>query len=296
MGDQRGRGTGGSPVTAALLEEAPGRAFPWLDSRATPSPGGFVRPTEPSSSPSTTSPTSTTPPKARLPAPELVPVPRDARDQEPRDDTELVARLRAGDEAAFADIVDAWSPMMLRMARTFVSTDASAQEVVQEAWLAVLSGLDRFEGRSTLRTWAFRILSNIGKTRGVRESRSVPWSSLPPAEVGPTVDASRFRGPDDEWPGHWTPVGVPRAWQPSPEDATLAGEIRREVARALEDLPARQRAVVSLRDVHGLSADEVCDALGLSAANQRVLLHRGRARVREALETYYQGREPVTRA
>lgn len=222
-----------------------------------------------------------------------VPAPRVGHDEDWAGDEELVARLRAGDEKTFAAVVDDWSPMMIRVARTFVSTDASAQEIVQEAWLAIVRGLDRFEGRSSLRTWAFRILTNLGKTRGVRESRSVPWSSLPSGS-GATVDQTRFRGPDDEWPGHWTPVGKPRAWEPSPEDATLAGEIRREVAAALNGLPERQRTVVSLRDVHGLSADEVCDALGLSDANQRVLLHRGRARLREALEDYYRGREPVT--
>jgi RNA polymerase sigma-70 factor (ECF subfamily) len=221
--------------------------------------------------------------------PELVPAPRTADEQAGRSDAELVALLRAGDEAAFADVVDAWSPMMLRVARTFVSTDASAQEIVQEAWLAVVRGLDGFEGRSSLRTWTFRILANVGKSRGVRESRSVPWSSLP-SEAGPTVAPERFRGPGDEWPGGWTLVGRPQAWEPSPEDATLAGEIRREVGRALQDLPERQRTVVSLRDVHGMSADEVCDALGLSPTNQRVLLHRGRARLREALESYYRDR------
>jgi RNA polymerase sigma-70 factor (ECF subfamily) len=205
-------------------------------------------------------------------------------------DAVLVARLRAGDESAFAHVVDAWSPMMLRVARTFVSTDASAQEIVQETWLAVVGGLDRFEGRSSVRTWVFRILTNLGKTRGVREARTVPLSSLSGAEAtGPTVDASRFRGVDDEWPQHWTPVGSPRPWTPSPEDAALAGEVRRQVATALTDLPERQRTVVSLRDVHGMSADEVCAALDISAANQRVLLHRGRARLRETLEDYYRG-------
>ena len=136
------------------------------------------------------------------------------------EDAVLVARLQAGDESAFAHIVDAWSPMMLRVARTFVSTDASAQEIVQETWLGVVRGLDRFEGRSSVRTWVFRILTNLGKTRGVREARTVPLSSLSPSDTdGPTVDPSRFRGADDEWSNGWTPVGSPRAWSPSPEDA-----------------------------------------------------------------------------
>ena len=212
--------------------------------------------------------------------------------QRPSHDVEadLLVSLRRGDEAAFASIVNDWSPMLQRVARTYVSTDASAQEIVQETWLAVLRGLDRFEGRSSLKTWVFRILTNLGKTRGVRESRSVPWSSLSPADSsGPTVDPRRFRGLEDGWPSHWTSVGSPRPWEPSPEDATVAGEIRGEVARALTELPERQRTVVALRDVHGMSSDEVCEALTISAANQRVLLHRGRARLREALDSYYHG-------
>lgn len=206
-------------------------------------------------------------------------------------DARLVVRLRAGDEAAFAQIVDAWSPMLLRVARTFVSTDASAQEIVQEAWLAVVKGVDRFEGRSSLRTWVFRILTNVGKTRGVREARAVPWSSLGPGDGDPTVDPSRFRAGNDPYLHNWTPAGAPTTWVPSPEDALLATEIRGEVGRALENLPDRQRVVVSLRDVHGLSSDEVCAALDISAVNQRVLLHRGRAQLRLVLEDYYRGRE-----
>jgi RNA polymerase sigma-70 factor (ECF subfamily) len=221
---------------------------------------------------------------------EVVPGPRLSRDT---GDADLVRRLREGDEAAFAGIVDAWSPMLLRVARNFVSTDASAQEIVQDTWLAVVRGIDRFEGRSALRTWVFRILTNLGKTRGVREARAVPWSSLSADDSGPTVDPRRFRGPDDEWASNWTPVGVPRPFEPSPEVATLAGEIRTEVGRALRLLPERQRTVVTLRDVHGMTADEVCATLEISAANQRVLLHRGRARLREALENYYRGLAPV---
>lgn len=202
-------------------------------------------------------------------------------------ETKLVAQLRAGDADAFARIVEDWSPSMVRLARAHVSTDASAEEMVQETWLAVIRGLDGFEGRSSLRTWVFRILTNQAKTRGVRESRAVPWSSLGPDDRGPTVDPARFGGPDDQWPGGWTAEGRPTTWEPSPESAAIAGEIRGRLAAALRDLPDRQRVVVSLRDVHGLSSDEVCDALGVSAANQRVLLHRGRARLRAALEDYY---------
>jgi RNA polymerase sigma-70 factor (ECF subfamily) len=227
-------------------------------------------------------------------AAEAVPPARTPPQVDRSEDSVLVARLRAGDESAFAYVVDAWSPMMLRVAGTFVSTDASAQEIVQETWLAVVRGLDRFEGRSSIRTWVFRILTNLGKTRGVREARTVPLSSLSLADTtGPTVDPNRFRDADDEWSNGWTPVGSPRPWSPSPEDAALAGEIRTEVAGALRDLPERQRTVVSLRDVHGMSADEVCAALDISPANQRVLLHRGRARLRETLENYYRGLAPV---
>lgn len=211
------------------------------------------------------------------------------------DDTELVARLRGGDEAAFAAIVSGWSPMMLRVARGHVSTDASCEEVVQETWMAVVRGLDGFEGRSSLRTWVFRILTNLAKTRGVRESRSVPMSSWAPADDdGPTVDPDRFRAADDRYPHNWTPVGAPVPWEPSPEQSAVAAETRRLLAEGLQELPERQRTVVTLRDVHGLSAAEVCASLDISPANQRVLLHRGRAKLRTVLEDYYRAREEVT--
>ena len=209
------------------------------------------------------------------------------------DDADLVRRLRAGDESAFSEVVDSWSPTMLRVARSFVSTEASAEEMVQETWLAVLAGLHRFEGRSSLRTWVFRILSNQAKTRGVRESRTMPMSSLGgdggDGGDGPTVDPDRFRGRDDQHPGQWTAEGAPRRWEPSPEVSVLSGEISGLVAEALVLLPERQRTVVSLRDVHGLTSAEVCDTLGITVANQRVLLHRARARLRTALEDYYYG-------
>ena len=203
-------------------------------------------------------------------------------------DAALLERLRTGDSDAFAEIVRAWSPMMLQAARAYVSTDASAQEVVQEAWLAMIRGLDRFEGRSSLRTWILAILGNIGRSRCVREARTVPWSSLGPADdAAPAVDPDRFRGPDDQWPRHWTPLGKPRAWPRSPEEETLAAEDRRELEDGLAELPEQQRMVVALRDVHGLTSDEVCSFLDLSAGNQRVLLHRGRSRLRGLLEMHY---------
>jgi RNA polymerase sigma-70 factor (ECF subfamily) len=207
----------------------------------------------------------------------------------------LLERLRAGDRAAFADLVDAWSPLLLHVARLYVSTSASAEEVVQETWLAVIRQLNRFEGRSSLRTWVFRILENQARSRGVREARVVPWSSAFGGAAtddggGPTVAPSRFRGPEDRWCGGWTPDGRPAGWQPPPEDAAVAAEMRRELGAALDELPERQRRVVELRDVHGLSSDEVCSLLGLSPGNQRILLHRGRARLRARLEDVYRGR------
>lgn len=202
---------------------------------------------------------------------------------------ELLERLRARDERAFDELVRAWSPLMLRVARGFVSTDASAQEVVQDAWLGVIRGLASFEGRSSLRTWVFRILANIAKTRGVKEQRTTPLSSLAAdEETGPTVDPSRFRRPDAEkWPRNWTAEGVPHHWDVDPVVGVLRGETRALVSAAVDGLPERQRAVVVLRDVQGFESDEVCDLLGLTAENQRVLLHRGRAKVRAALEAYY---------
>ena len=209
-------------------------------------------------------------------------------------DVVLVERLRAGDANAFAETVRAWSPMMLQAARAYVSTDASAQEVVQDAWLAMIRGLDNFEHRSSLRTWILAILSNIGRSRGAREARMVPWSSLGRVDdSGPAVDPDRFRGSDDQWPGHWTPMGKPQPWPRSPEDEIMIAETRSQLESGLAELPVRQRIVVALRDVHGLSSDEVCSILGLSAANQRVLLHRGRSRLRGLLEVHHASGHPV---
>jgi RNA polymerase sigma-70 factor (ECF subfamily) len=201
------------------------------------------------------------------------------------DEGELLAALRAGDEAAFARIVSEWSRPMLAVARGHVSTEASAEEVVQETWLAVIKGLDRFEGRSSLRTWVYRILVNTAKKRGLAEHRSVPWTSLLPQDEdhGPTVDPARFQGTDGAYPGHWREA--PAAWT-SPEDTALNLEIRQVITTVLDELPARQRAVLSLRDVGDHTAEEVCAMLQISAANQRVLLHRARAAVRERLAEY----------
>jgi RNA polymerase sigma-70 factor (ECF subfamily) len=199
-------------------------------------------------------------------------------------DDELVAALRAGDEAAFSAVVREWHSALLRVARIFTPSRAVAEEVVQETWLRVLGALDRFEGRSSLKTWVFRILVNTAKTRAQREGRSIPFSALQDVARVPeaAVAAERFF-PDDHphHPGGW--ASPPREL---PEDRLIAGETREVIAGAIEALPASQRAVISLRDVEGWSSEEVRNALDLSEVNQRVLLHRARARVRQALEDY----------
>jgi RNA polymerase sigma-70 factor, ECF subfamily len=199
-----------------------------------------------------------------------------------REDAQLVTGLRARDEAAFAAMLCAYGTGMLRVARMYVSSRAVADEVVQEAWLAVLNGIDRFEGRSSLKTWLYRIVANTAKTRGVREARSAPFSSF--ADDENTVLPERFLGPDERFPGHW--AIPPASWAGIPEDRLLAGETMDVIRRAIERLPLSQRAVLELRDIEGLSADEVCNALDLTETNGRVLLHRARAKVRAALEEY----------
>jgi RNA polymerase sigma-70 factor (ECF subfamily) len=202
-------------------------------------------------------------------------------------DLELVARLRAGDEDVFMELVDTLQPAMLRIARMYVSTQAVAEEVVQDAWLGVLKGLDRFEGRSSLRTWIFRIVSNIAKTRGQREGRSVPFASLAGGDLDqPTFDPSRFMGEDGQFPGHWSTF--PPDWSGVPEDRLLGSETLRVAGAAIEELPPMQAEVIRLRDVLGWSSAEVRNALELSETNQRVLLHRARAKVRRALDRYFE--------
>jgi RNA polymerase sigma-70 factor (ECF subfamily) len=199
-------------------------------------------------------------------------------------DAELVAKLRAGDEATFRQLVREWHPGMLRVAQIFVPTRAVAEEVVQETWLRVLGALERFEGRSALKTWVFRILVNTAKTRAQREGRVIPFSSLhdPGRIPEASVDPQRFLPEDhDRHPGAWSSPPPPL-----PEERLIAAETREVIARAIDALPANQRAVISLRDVEGWSSEEVRNALDLSEVNQRVLLHRARSRVRQALEDY----------
>ena len=199
------------------------------------------------------------------------------------EDHELVQRLREGDESAFAELIDGYGATMLRVAQMYVKDRASAEEVVQETWLAVLNGIDRFEERSSLKTWLFRILTNRAKTRGERDGRSIPFSSLAGAgeEDEPAVDADRFLGPDSAEPGAW--AAPPRAW---PQDEVLQTETLGVIQMAIEQLPDAQREVIRLRDVEGWSPMDVTEALEITDGNQRVLLHRARSKVRAALETY----------
>jgi RNA polymerase sigma-70 factor, ECF subfamily len=195
-------------------------------------------------------------------------------------DAELLAGLRRGEEAAFMALVDRYGPMMLRVALGHVRSRAVAEEVVQEAWLGVLNSLPRFEGRALLRTWLLRILVNRARTRGAREARSLPFSAFDE----PAVDPERFQGADGRHPGGW--AAFPTDWASLPEERLLAREAVMLIDGAIRELPARQQEVIVLRDVEGWSAEEVCEALELSQANQRVLLHRARSRVRGALELY----------
>jgi RNA polymerase sigma-70 factor, ECF subfamily len=207
------------------------------------------------------------------------------------DDAQLVNALRGGDERAFSWLLDHYHAPLHRTARMYVATDAHADEVVQDTWVAVLRGIDRFEQRSSLKTWLYRILMNIARTRGVKESRMIPFSSAGGAMdegAEPTFDADRFRPPDDpDWPGHW--ASFPLDWEHQPEARLLAGEILDLVASVIDTLPPSQREVLTLRDIDGWTSVEVCNALGLTETNQRVLLHRGRAKIRRALESYFEG-------
>jgi RNA polymerase sigma-70 factor (ECF subfamily) len=200
------------------------------------------------------------------------------------DEAAVVAALRDGDEAAFAEIVDRHTPSMLRVARGYVPSREVAEEVVQETWIALLKGIDNFQGRSSLRTWLFAVMINIAKARGVRERRDVDAAIA--AFTGGTVDPARFRGSDDPYPGHWRPDEVPSAFPESPEGTVLGNELVDVARRELDRLPERQRIVVTLRDMLGFDSSEVCELLDISIANQRVLLHRGRAAVRQVLEDY----------
>jgi RNA polymerase sigma-70 factor (ECF subfamily) len=176
---------------------------------------------------------------------------------------------------------------MLALARNYVKTRAVAEEVVQDAWIGVLKGLDRFEGRSSLKTWILRIVVNTAMTRGSREARSVPFSTLAPEGEEAAVEPERFRDAADAFPGHWR--AYPGDWTALPEERLLGRETLDVIAHAIDELPSAQRTVITMRDIQGCKAEEVCEALEVSDANQRVLLHRARARVRAALEEHFDG-------
>jgi RNA polymerase sigma-70 factor (ECF subfamily) len=206
------------------------------------------------------------------------------------DEADLVARLRVGDETAFESLVERYHGTMLAVARNYVRTRDVAEEVVQDAWVGVLNGIDRFEGRSSLKTWVLRILVNTALTRGGREARSVPFSSLAPADAegdAPAVEPERFRPPGEAFAGHWN--GYPGDWSTLPAERLEGRETIAVVQAAVEELPDAQRSVIAMRDIAGCTADEVCEALGVSAGNQRVLLHRARSHVRAALERHLDG-------
>ena len=182
------------------------------------------------------------------------------------DDADLLERLRSGDQAAYAEVVRCWSPSMVRLARNFVGSTASAQDVVQEAWMAIVTGLERFQGRAAPRTWALAITVNIARRRGAADARVIPFDTLR------------------------VPEGEPIAGNPSvegPEQRALRAELGAAIRETLAEVPQRQRAVVTLRDVHGLTPDAVCQILRITDGNQRILLHRGRSRLRELLISRY---------
>ncbi|MGM0557471.1 MAG: RNA polymerase sigma factor [Myxococcota bacterium] len=198
-----------------------------------------------------------------------------------KSDQRLVDRLREGDEDAFSELIDCFHQSMIRLAAVFVSDDDLAEEIVQETWLAVIDGIDNFEGRSSIKTWLFAILSNKARKRGKRDARMKPWSAIFESsideEVHPMSDRFDSRG-------RW--AKPPAAWAVGPEEKMVKDDLLRVIKASIEELPPSQRAVVRLRDVEGLSASETCEVLDLSDGNQRVLLHRGRVKVREDVETY----------
>ncbi len=205
------------------------------------------------------------------------------------DDLYLIEQLRNGNEAAFEALIDRYATAMLRLAMVYVRAWAVAEEVVQETWLAVLESLGRFEGRSSLKTWMFRILTNCAKTRARREGRSIPFSSLADIDTDNAehaVNPDRFLPADHQWSGHW--ISFPSNWQEMPEERLLSQETRARINRAIEAVPPNQREIIILRDIEGWTSEETCTFLGISEVNQRVLLHRARSKVRRVLEKYFE--------
>lgn len=205
------------------------------------------------------------------------------------DEAQLIDALRRHDEAAFVQLVERYQGPLLRLALVYAGSRAVAEDVVQDTWLGVLQGIDKFEGRSSFKTWLFRILVNRARTRAEREGRTLPFSALGDATIESSesaVPAQRFLGASDpQWPHHW--ASPPKAWGGSPEDQVLARETLDLIALEIARLPPAQREVITLRDVEGWSAEEACNVLGITETNQRVLLHRARSRVRGALESHF---------
>ena len=200
------------------------------------------------------------------------------------DDQRIIAGLRAGIETAFTEMVDRYNGSLVRVAMRYVPSRAVAEEVVQDTWIGVIEGIDRFEGRSTIKTWLYKILIYKARARGERERRTVPLSALTGDDSAPSVPTERFRGSDALWAGHWaTP---PRRWDGDAEERALASEARTVIDATIAELPLAQREVITLRDLSQFSSVQVCELLGLTEANQRVLLHRARSRVRAAIEAY----------
>jgi RNA polymerase sigma-70 factor (ECF subfamily) len=212
----------------------------------------------------------------------------DPGDRERPDESQLLAELRAGSEEAFAKLVVTYHSMLLRLARMYVSDRAIAEEVVQETWLGFLESLERFEGRSSIKTWIYRILINTAKKRRSKDRRSIPFSSLADTsgDRAETVDPDRFHGPNDRYPHTWR--YPPSDWDTVPERRLLSNETLAVVDRAIDDLPPAQREVITMRDVEGFTSEEVRNALGITDSNQRVLLHRARSKIRRALEMYFE--------
>jgi len=205
----------------------------------------------------------------------------------------IVDALRRRDESAYRRLVACYHPALLRLASLHVKDPEVAVEVVQDTWVGVLRGIDRFEGKSSLKTWIFRILLNRVRTRARREARTIPFSRLATEEIendAPLFDPSRFLGPNEPWAGHW--ALPPVAWS-DPERAYDSGVIRDRIHRAIEVLPDMQRAVITLRDLHGFSSEEVCNVLEITETNERVLVHRARAKVRNALDSLFGPRDPA---
>lgn len=205
-------------------------------------------------------------------------------------DATLVERLQSGDESAFEQLVDAHHRGMVKLAQTFVDDEATAEEVVQETWTAVIDGLDRFERRSSLKTWIFSILTNLARKRGEKDARSLNWSSISEESLDREVsqESNRFNAE-----GHWSVP--PPAWSTDPEEELMRAKLLERVKEAIDELPERQKVVVQLRDVEGMSSSQVCEVLDITSGNQRVLLHRGRTKVRDSLERYLADGKEVDR-